>query len=42
VVELVKPGDVLAKMVYAIANPVTGHLVERVGEGGSRDLIGAD
>jgi hypothetical protein len=30
VVELVKPEDVLAKMVYAIANPVTGHLVERV------------
>ena len=29
-VELVKPEDVLAKMVYAIANPVTGHLVERV------------
>jgi hypothetical protein len=30
VVELVKAEDVLAKMVYAIANPVTGHLVERV------------
>jgi putative transposase len=30
VVELVKPEDVLAKMVYAIANPVTSHLVERV------------
>ena len=29
VVELVKPEDVLAKMVYAIANPVTGHLVQR-------------
>jgi hypothetical protein len=27
VVELVAPEDVLAKMVYAIANPVTGHLV---------------
>ena len=28
VVELVKAEDVLAKTVYAIANPVTGHLVE--------------
>jgi hypothetical protein len=30
VVELVKPEDVLKRMVYAITNPVTGHLVERV------------
>ena len=30
VVELVQPNDVLEKMVYAITNPVTGHLVERV------------
>ena len=30
VVELVKPDDVIAKMIYAITNPVTGHLVERV------------
>jgi hypothetical protein len=30
VVELVKAEDVLAKMVYAIANPVTSHLVARV------------
>jgi hypothetical protein len=30
VVELVKAEDVLRKMVYAIANPVTSHLVERV------------
>ena len=30
VVELVKSEDVLGKIVYAIANPVTSHLVERV------------
>jgi hypothetical protein len=30
VVELVQPKDVLEKVVYAITNPVTGHLVERV------------
>jgi putative transposase len=30
VVELVKSEDVLAKMVYAIANPVASHLVEKV------------
>ena len=30
VVELVKPEDVLAKLVYAIANPVSSHLVDKV------------
>jgi putative transposase len=30
VVELANPEDVLAKMVYAIANPCSSHLVERV------------
>jgi len=30
VVELVKPEDVLAKMIYAITNPVAGNLVEKV------------
>ena len=30
VVELPNPEDVLAKMVYAIANPVSSHLVEKV------------
>jgi hypothetical protein len=30
VVELVAPEDVLAKMTYAIANPVSSHLVEKV------------
>jgi len=30
VVELVEPEDVLGKMVYAIANPVTSHLVAQV------------
>jgi len=34
VVELVKQDDVLAKMIYAITNPVTGHLVDRVYHGG--------
>ena len=28
-VELVKPEDMLVKTAYAIANPVTGHLVQR-------------
>src|SRR5512142_467376 len=30
VVELVGPEDVLTKLVYAIANPVSSHLVEKV------------
>lgn len=30
VVELVEPEDVFEKMVYALTNPVAGHLVERV------------
>ena len=30
VVELIQPKDVIEKMVYAITNPVAGHLVERV------------
>jgi hypothetical protein len=30
VVELINPEDVLGKMTYAIANPVSSHLVERV------------
>jgi putative transposase len=30
VVELVKPEDVMAKLVYAIANPVSSHLVDKV------------
>jgi hypothetical protein len=33
VVELVKAEDVLGKMVYAIANPVTSHLVARLNTG---------
>jgi multisubunit Na+/H+ antiporter MnhG subunit len=30
VTELVRPEDVLGKMVYAIANPVSSHLVDKV------------
>jgi hypothetical protein len=30
VVELVRPEDVMAKLVYAIANPVSSHLVDKV------------
>jgi hypothetical protein len=30
IVELITPEDVLAKMVYTIANPVSSHLVEKV------------
>ena len=30
VVELIQPKDVIERMVYAITNPVAGHLVERV------------
>lgn len=31
--ELVRPEDVLGKMVYAIANPVSSHLVDKVHHG---------